>query len=77
MFLTMFSWNNDLILQLIEEYKKYECLCVFSNKNYKFKEGGWKEISNILDVNVIEIKCKTKNLMNQFYRERKKREIRF
>ena len=71
MFLTIFSWNNDLILQLIKEYKKYECLCVSSNKHYKFKENAWKEINNTLNVNVAEIKCKMENLMNQFYNEQR------
>lgn len=69
------KWNNDEIIQLVEEYKKYECLWVPANSNYNCrnsKEDAWREISQVLKGDVTDIKRKMKNLIAQFYRERKK-----
>lgn len=69
-------WDNDLIIKLIEQYKKYECLWIPSNKHYKCKnirEGAWEKISSVIKADIVQVKRKMKNLSAQFYRERRKK----
>ncbi|KAL2722353.1 uncharacterized protein V1478_009216 [Vespula squamosa] len=69
-------WNNELIIKLIDQYKKYECLWIPSNKHYKCKnirEDAWKKISSVIKVDIVQVKQKMKNLSAQFYRERRKK----
>ncbi|KMQ87791.1 isoform a [Lasius niger] len=67
------KWDNELIIKLIEEHRKYKCLWAPSNKMYKCrKEDAWGEISKAVGTDMAETKRKMKNLISQFYRERKK-----
>lgn len=73
---TKSKWDSEKIMTLIEEYRKYECLWLPSDKKYKCrnsKEDAWEEIGKVIEADVAEIKRKMKNLIAQFYRERKKR----
>ncbi|XP_043671180.1 uncharacterized protein LOC122630592 [Vespula pensylvanica] len=69
-------WDNELIIKLIDQYKKYECLWIPSNKYYKCKnirKDAWKKISSVIKTDIVQVKRKMKNLSAQFYRGRRKK----
>lgn len=70
-----FNWTTDNLINLIELYRNAECLWNPQNKNHKDrykKHDLWVEISKAMGVSVDEVKRKIKNLVAQYYREKKK-----
>jgi hypothetical protein len=70
-----FKWSNDLSIQLIESYKTFECLWNPTHMKYKCrneKHDAWAKLCETTGTDEAEVKRKMKNLIVQFYRERKK-----
>lgn len=72
-----FKWTTENIICLIELYGNAECLWNPRDKKYKdryHKQDLWVEICNGIGegVSVDEVKRKIKNLVAQFYREKRK-----
>lgn len=72
-------WTREKINQLIELYKKHECLWNHWHESYKSKDKrnrAIEDICTILDVPKFEFGKKIHNLRNQFNMEMKKLEQR-
>lgn len=69
----MTSWDQDKCLELLSEFHKNEILWNPNHKSYYDnvkKELAWKDISEIMSVDVEEIKKKMESLRGSFRRER-------
>lgn len=72
-------WTREKITQLIELYKKHDCLWNHWNDSYKNKEKrnrAIEEICSILSISKFDFGKKIHNLRNQFNSEMKKLEQR-
>jgi hypothetical protein len=70
-----FKWTNDISITLIELYREFECLWNPLDSKYKCrneKHGAWVRLSDATGADISEVKRKIKNLVAQFYRERRK-----
>ncbi|XP_050509166.1 uncharacterized protein LOC126886336 [Diabrotica virgifera virgifera] len=70
-----FMWTHELVLELIENYKLCECLWNTKHAQYKCrnaKHDAWTTLAEKTGSNIEEVKRKMKNVIAQFYRERKK-----
>ncbi|KAK5648296.1 hypothetical protein RI129_003188 [Pyrocoelia pectoralis] len=70
-----FNWTTENSINLIELYRNAECLWNPRDGIYKDryrKHDIWVEISNAMGAGVDEVKRKIKNLVAQYYREKKK-----
>lgn len=70
-----FKWTNDLLIILIETYRNLECLWNPKSQKYKCrntKHDAWSKLCDVTGADEAEVKRKIKNLVGQFFRERKK-----
>ncbi|KAK4884642.1 hypothetical protein RN001_000913 [Aquatica leii] len=70
-----FNWTTENSINLIELYRNAKCLWNPRDGIYKDryrKQDIWVEISNAMGAGVDEVKRKIKNLVAQYYREKKK-----
>lgn len=68
-------WNNELSVKVIELYRACECLWAPYNTTYKCRNAkaeAWKKIAESVGLESTEVKRKMKNLIAQFYRERRR-----
>lgn len=68
-------WENDLIINMIELHQTQECLWNPSDKRFncrRSKDIAWRNIAEILEIDVLEVKRKMKNVIGQYFREKKK-----
>lgn len=71
------EWNNESALKLIGFYRERECLWDPTNCEYKNKLkrlDAWREISELLEGNVNDVKKKMESLLTSFRRERQREE---
>jgi hypothetical protein len=69
------EWSKEQMLDLIEQYELRECLWNIMSKDYKNqnkKKEAWQEISFPTGVDVGSSEKKTKSLLAQYRRERRK-----
>lgn len=69
------EWSNDSVLQLINAYRIRPVLwnsldSYYKNKNKK--EDAWRELADMLNTDIAEIKKKMQSLLASFRRERQK-----
>lgn len=67
------SWITEKVLEFIKEIENREILWKKDHKNYHNmvkKEDAWREISNIFDMSITELKKKWDNLKGSRRREK-------
>ncbi|KAL1459546.1 hypothetical protein WDU94_011516 [Cyamophila willieti] len=68
-----FLWNAASVVSLIRAYESYSCLWNTQSTGYKranLKARAWQEISDYLQLPVLDIKRKMSNLLTSYRRER-------
>nr|CAH7721711.1 unnamed protein product [Callosobruchus chinensis] len=68
--------TNELVVELIDNYKLHECLWNAKHIKYKcrnIKHDAWVTLAGKTGKNVAEVKRKVKNILAQFARERRTR----
>nr|CAI5862376.1 unnamed protein product [Callosobruchus analis] len=73
------AWTNELVVELIHNYKLHECL--WNAKHIKCKcrntkHDAWVTLAGKIGKNVAEVKRKVKNILTQFARERRRRTMK-
>ncbi|KAF5288620.1 hypothetical protein FQR65_LT11991 [Abscondita terminalis] len=69
------EWDNELVLQLIDEYEKFPILWDGKNKDHfcrNKKNDAWAKIASNLELEVFEVKQKINSLLGSFRREKAK-----
>ncbi|XP_049802550.1 uncharacterized protein LOC126236924 isoform X1 [Schistocerca nitens] len=69
------EWSTETALKLIECYRERECLWDPTNCDYKNKLkrlDAWREISELLERNVNDVRKKMESLLTSFRRERQR-----
>ncbi|CAH1113552.1 unnamed protein product [Psylliodes chrysocephalus] len=69
------EWSNDSVLQLINAYRIRPVLWNSLDSYYKIKnkkEDAWRELADMLNTDIAEIKKKMQSLLASFRRERQK-----
>nr|CAH7769819.1 unnamed protein product [Callosobruchus chinensis] len=70
------AWTNELVVELIDNYKLHECLWNAKHIKYKCRNtklDAWVTLAEKTGKNVAEVKRKVKNIVAQFARERRRR----
>nr|CAH7753868.1 unnamed protein product [Callosobruchus chinensis]CAH7765040.1 unnamed protein product [Callosobruchus chinensis]CAH7767932.1 unnamed protein product [Callosobruchus chinensis] len=73
------AWTNELVVELIDNYKLHECLWSAKHIKYKCrntKRDAWVTLAGKTGKNVAEVKRKVKNILAQFARERRRRTMK-